>query len=72
MNIRVKMSDPLIEGITNPEPKPGIMTVVDSLREHLLPANADVEGVDDKRESLAILASLGTAKDYLGVQFESR
>ena len=66
------MSDPIIEGITNPEPKPG---VVDSLQNLFLPANnenstdtnanADIE---EKRESLAILASLGTAKDYLGVQ----
>ena len=56
------MSDPLIEGIANPGPKPGI---VDSLQDYLLPANTDIE---DKRESLAILASLGTAKDYLGVQ----
>ena len=56
------MSDPLIEGIVNTGPKPGI---VDSLQDYLLPANTDIE---DKRESLAILASLGTAKDYLGVQ----
>ena len=59
------MSDPLIEGIANPEPKP---SVVSNLRDCLLPANNDTEGVEDKRESLAILASLGIAKDYLGVQ----
>ena len=61
------MSDPIIEGIANPEPKPGM---VDSLRDHLLPANAnaDAEGIEEKRESLAILVSLGTAKDYLSVQ----
>ena len=58
------MSDPLIEGIANPEPKPG---VVDGLQNLFLPANANAD-VEEKRESLAILASLGTAKDYLGVQ----
>ena len=62
------MADPLIEGIANPGPKSGITSVVsnlqDSLRGHLLPANTstdandDTEGVEDKRESLAILASL--------------
>ena len=62
------MSDPLIEGIANDEPKPGM---VDGLRDSLFPSNnedpteADIE---EKRESLAILASLGTAKDYIGVQ----
>ena len=49
------MTDPIIEGITNPEP-----------------ANDDENStnleIDERRESLAILASLGTAKDYLGVQ----
>ena len=63
------MSDPLIEGIayTSPEPEQG---VVNGLRNLILPANTDTdtEGVEEKRESLAILASLGTAKDYLGVQ----
>ena len=63
------MSDPLIEGIANPGPKLGITSV---LQDYLLPANtvanADTEGIEDKRESLAILASLGTVKDYLGVQ----
>ena len=58
------MSDPLIEGIANPVPKPG---VVDSLQDLFLPTNTDTD-VEEKRESLAILASLGTAKDYLGVQ----
>ena len=68
MNFRVKMSDPLIEGISNPEPKPGM---VDSLQDYLLPANTDSnvnDDIEEKRESLAILASLGTAKDYIGVQ----
>ena len=61
------MADPLIEGIVNPGPKP---SVVSNLQDYLLPANTndDTEGIEDKRESLAILASLGTAKDYLGVQ----
>ena len=58
------MSDPLIEGIADPVPKPG---VVDSLQDLFLPTNTDTD-VEEKRESLAILASLGTAKDYLGVQ----
>ena len=65
------MSDPLIEGIayTSPEPEQG---VVNGLRNLILPANTDtgtdIEGIEEKRESLAILASLGTAKDYLSVQ----
>ena len=63
------MSDPLTEGIANPEPKPGITSVVDSLRGHLLLSNTDTDtDIEEKRESLAILASLGTTKDYLGVQ----
>ena len=61
------MADPLIEGILNPGPKPGITSVVDNLQDYLLPANTDTD-IEDKRESLAILASLRTAKDYLGVQ----
>ena len=74
MNFRVKMSDPLIEGIANPGPKPGVTSVVESLQNYILPArfvmpppntNTDIE---EKRESLAILTSLGTAKDYLGVK----
>ena len=65
------MADPIIEGIANtsPEPEQG---VVNGLRNLILPANTnddtDTEGIEEKRESLAILASLGTAKDYLGVQ----
>ena len=65
------MSDPLIEGIAYTSPEPG---VVNGLRNLILPANTDTdagaytEGIEEKRESLAILASLGTAKDYLGVQ----
>ena len=72
------MSDPLIEGIMNPEPKLGLKdTLVNNVKEYILPtmsrsSSTDIEGTDadveEKRESLAILASLGTAKDYLGVQ----
>ena len=57
------MADPIIEGILNAEPKPGVTSV----QNLLLPANTDTD-IEEKRESLAILASLGTAKDYLGVQ----
>ena len=56
------MSDPLIEGITYTEPKPGL---TDRAKEYFLPSTEEIE---EKRESLAILASLGTTKDYLGVQ----
>ena len=67
-----KMSDPLIEGITYTEPKPRMIdNVKDSVKEYFLPASTNDDnndGVEEKRESLAILASLGTAKDYLGVQ----
>ena len=64
-----KMSDPLIEGITYEEPKPGLVdNVKDSVKNYILPPSTDTEGIKEKRESLAILSSLGTAKDYLGVQ----
>ena len=63
------MSDPLIEGITYEEPKPGLVdNVKDSVKNYILPPSTDTDGIEEKRESLAILASLGTAKDYLGVQ----
>ena len=63
------MADPLIEGITYEEPKPGLVdNVKDSVRNYILPSCTDTEEIEEKRESLAILASLGTAKDYLGVQ----
>ena len=71
MNFRVKMTDPLIEGILNdkPESKPGL---VSSAKEYILTPSTNTKGIDtdveEKRESLSILASLGTAKDYLGVQ----
>ena len=51
------MSDPIIEGISNPEP-------VGSEGNE----NSTVTDIEEKRESLAILASLGTAKDYIGIQ----
>ena len=59
MNFRVEMTDLLIEGLTAPEPKPGLV-------DGRIPSNTDTdtEGIEEKRESLAILASLGTAKDY--------
>ena len=66
------MADPLIESITNPEPKPGLSASVSaSVKEYILPTSTDTDtdtDIEEKRESLAILASLGTAKDYLGVQ----
>ena len=55
------MADPIIEGIINPG-LPGI-PVVSGNNE-----NSTDTDIEEKRESLAILASLGTAKDYLGVQ----
>ena len=63
------MSDLLIEGITYEEPKPGLVDKVkDGVKNYILPPPTDTEEIEEKRESLAILASLGTAKDYLGVQ----
>ena len=70
------MSDPLIEGITYEEPEPGLMDgalrLIDNVKEgvknYILPPSPDTQEIEEKRESLAILASLGTAKDYLGVQ----
>ena len=63
------MSDPLIEGITYEEPEPGLVeNVKDSVKNYILPPSPDTQEIEEKRESLAILASLGTAKDYLGVQ----
>ena len=61
------MSDPLIEGITYEEPNP---EMVYKAKEYFLPAmnTPSTEEIEEKRESLAILASLGTSKDYLGVQ----
>ena len=63
------MSDPLIEGITYEEPKPGLVDKVkEGVKNYVLPPSTDTQEIEEKRESLAILASLGTAKDYLGVQ----
>ena len=69
MNFIVKkMADPLIEGILNDELKPGLVDSVSANRkDYILPTSTDTD-IEEKRESLAILASLGTAKDYLGVQ----
>ena len=70
MNLRVKkMSDPLIEGITYEEPQPGLVEKVkEEVKNYVLPPSPDTQEIEEKRESLAILASLGTAKDYLGAQ----
>ena len=63
------MSDPLIEGITYEEPEPGLVDKVkDGVKNYVLPPSTDTQEIEEKRESLAILTSLGTAKDYLGVQ----
>ena len=59
------MADPLIEGILNDKPKPGL---VNNVKEYIIPTGTDTEGIEEKRESLAVLTSLGTAKDYFGVQ----
>ena len=59
------MSDPLIEGIAYTEPKPGL---TDMAKEYFLPTSTEEIEIEEKRESLAILTSLGTSKDYLGVQ----
>ena len=74
MNFRVKMADPLIEGITytEPKPEPGLMdSMKNSVKEFILPKGTDTDVddvIEEKQESLAILASLETVKDYLGVQ----
>ena len=63
------MSDPLIEGITYEEPQPGLVDKVkEGVKNYVLPPSPDTQEIEEKRESLAILASLGIAKDYLGVQ----
>ena len=67
MNSSEKMADPLIEGIMNDEPKPGLVDSVSaSVKEYILTPSTDNEELEEKRESLAILVSLGT--DYLGMQ----
>ena len=63
------MSDPLIEGIAYEEPEPGLVDKVKKVvKDNVLPPCPNTLEIEEKRESLAILASLGTAKDYLGVQ----
>ena len=63
-----KMSDPLIEGITYEEPEPGLADKVkEGVKNYVLPPSTDTQEIEEKRESLAILVSLGTAKDYLSV-----
>ena len=63
------MADPLIEGIAYQEPQPGLVNKVrQGVKEYVYPPSADMQEIEEKRESLAILVSLGTAKDYLGVQ----
>ena len=63
------MSDPLIEGITYEEHEPGLADKVkEGVKNYVLPPSTDTQDIEEKRESLAILVSLGTAKDYLGVQ----
>ena len=71
-----EMSDSLIEGITYEEPEPGLIdgalrsidNVKEGVKNYILPPSPDTQEIEEKRESLAILASLGTAKEYLGVQ----
>ena len=63
------MADPLIEGITYEEPEPGLADKVkEGVKNYVIPLSTDMQEIEEKRESLAILVSLGTAKDYLGVQ----
>ena len=52
------MSDPLVEGIAS----------ANANVEPILPVNTSEDDIKEKRESLAILASLGTTKDYVGVE----
>ena len=64
------MADPLIEGIAYEEPQPGLVEQVrQGVKDYVLPPSpsTDIREIEEKRESLAILVSLGTAKDYLGV-----
>ena len=63
------MSDPLIEGIAYREPQPGLVGQVrEGVKNYVYPPSTDIQEIEEKRESLAILVSLGTAKDYLGVR----
>ena len=60
------MVDPLIEGIAYQEPQPGL---VEGVKNFVYPSysTADIQEIEEKRESLAVLVALGTAKEYLGV-----
>ena len=63
------MADPLIEGIAHEEPEPGLVEQVrEGVKNYVCPPSPDTLEIEEKRESLAILVSLGTAKDYLGTQ----
>ena len=63
------MVDPLIEGIAYQEPQPGLVDQVrEGVKNYVCPPSPDTLEIEEKRESLAILVSLGTAKDYLGTQ----
>ena len=65
------MADPLIEGIAYEEPDQTqdlVHKVKEGVKNYVLPPSTDTLEIEEKRESLAILVSLGTAKDYLGVQ----
>ena len=59
------MADELIEGIAYKEPQPGLVEQVKSFvyPPSLLPCMQEIE---EKRESLRILVTTGTAKEYLG------
>ena len=63
------MADPLIEGIAYQKPQPGLVGQVrEGVKNYVYPPSADIQEIEEKRESLAILVSLGKAKDYLGTQ----
>ena len=63
------MADPLIEGIAYQEPPPGLVGQVrEGVKKYVCPPPPDTLEIEEKRESLSILVSLGTAKDYLGTQ----
>ena len=69
MSFKKNMVDPLIEGIKYEEPQPGLVDKVrEGVKNYVLPPSPDTQEIEEKRESLAILTSLGTAKDYLGTQ----
>ena len=69
MNFRVRnvrsTNRRFLDANANDELKPGM---VDSLQNYLLPVNDEDTDIEEKRVPRTCLASLGTAKDYLGVQ----